>query len=261
MKRIKSLSMTLLILVLGFNTLFQTSSAVTTPTSSDESSKPYTRLDGDKAKTLIVEAKKSTHYKKAKKIANSKGFKLNGKEIAVHLNEEDADAVYFYLNKKGEKVKDSEAVTSYISIDVSEKNYKSLIQIHGFDKNGVLHSKIYENNKLINESKINKEGLYLKGSYSISDGKKHDLTDFNDKIKNENLNTDEGDMHAQFDWDGFWNCVKEISGPNKSLPLRTMVMGACYYICLTGPVGCITCTAINAGITAGIAGYCVKEYW
>lgn len=218
---------------------------------------PFEKIQNNKvAERLIKKTKKSFQFLQAKEIAYKKGYQLNGESVAVHLNDAKVNVVYFYLTKKKA---DNQLVSTASFISISLSQIKShYIQLAEYDEQGNLHSYFIQNGKLKNEFHINPNGEFLKGSFTYGEnGAKKDMMELNRKI----MNAEDSEIQTSFNWNKFWSCLKKKSGPNESLPLRSMVLGACYYVCLTGPVGCIACTVINAGISAGIAGYCVKKVW
>ncbi|NEX77956.1 MULTISPECIES: hypothetical protein [Neobacillus] len=253
MKKIKNLFFLLFAFVVAFNLLNLNAFA----SSKDNTELPYTTLSDKDSKKIINRAKSLELFKKAKKIVKSEGYELNGKRIAVHLNEADTNVAYFYLEERNKKNKNKDELNPFIAI---ADGGESFIQLAKYEKNGILHSKLYKNNTLFNETYINKDGLFQKGSYVFIEEYTYDLTEMNNKILEEDNDVNKDNMvTASFSWSTFWSCIKKQG--KDSAPLRTMVMSACYYVCLTGPPSCITCTAINAGLTLGQAGYCVKKAW
>lgn len=217
----------------------------------------FKKIQNDKIEEkLIKKAKKSSQFLKAKELAQNKGYLLNGESAAVHLNAAETDVVYFYLKKKKS---DNQLLDNVSFISVSLSQIKAYyIQLAEYDEKGNLHSYFFQNGKLKNKFHINQKGEFLKGSFTYGEnGAKQDMMELNKKI----FQADDSEIQTSFSWNKFWNCLKKQSGPNESLPLRSMVLGACYYICLTGPASCIACAVINGGISAGIAGYCVKKVW
>ncbi|MFS0654563.1 hypothetical protein [Bacillus sp. 179-C3.3 HS] len=218
---------------------------------------PFGKIQNNKlAEKLIKKAKRSSEFLQAKEIVEQKGYHLSGESVAVHLNDAKTDVVYFYLTKQGsDQLLLSTA--SFISVSLNKKK-SHYIQLAEYDDQGNLHSSFIQNGKLKNEFHINPNGEFLKGSFTYGENDfKKDMMELNKEM----TNVEDSEIQTSFNWNKFWKCLKKKSGPNESLPLRSMVLGACYYICLTGPAGCIACTVINAGISAGIAGYCVKKVW
>ncbi|MFS3914473.1 hypothetical protein ACL9ST_09385 [Bacillus australimaris] len=218
---------------------------------------PFKKIQNDKvAEKLIKKAKRCSQFLQAKELVQKKGYLLNGESVAVHMNAAKTDVVYFYLNKKNS---DKQLLKNVSFISVSLSQIKShYIQLAEYDEKGNLHSYFFQNGKLKNEFHINQKGEFLKGSFTYGEnGAKQDMMELNKKI----VQIDESEIQTSFNWNKFWDCLKKQSGPNESLPLRSMVLGACYYICFTGPASCIACAVINGGISAGLAGYCVKKVW
>ncbi|WP_342492560.1 hypothetical protein MHB67_13280 [Bacillus sp. FSL H8-0516] len=218
---------------------------------------PFKKIQNDKAaEKLIKKAKKSSQFLEAKELAQKKGYLLNGESAAVHLKAAKTDVVYFYLKKKKS---DNQLLNNVSFISVSLSQIKAhYIQLAEYDEKGNLHSYFFQNGKLKNKFHINQKGEFLKGSFTYGENDvKQDMMELNKKI----VQIDDSEIQTSFNWNKFWNCLKKKSGPNESLPLRSMVLGACYYICFTGPASCIACAVINGGISAGLAGYCVKKVW
>lgn len=259
MKKTKLLFALFFALLMIFNmTLSQSASAFSNVNNEDDEVElPYEEIDADTAAPIVEEARASIQFSAAKEIASDEGYEvIPNKTKAVHLKDAGNDIVYFYLKKKGELSFD-ENVSPFIAVEMSQKKLY-LVQLPEYDKDNNLHTKIYKNGKLVMESHNDQDGLFLEGSYAIdSYGVKKDLTTLNQHFKSGDVIEDQ--MKAQFSWDKFWDCLKKNS--KEQLPLRSMLMGACYYICLTGPPGCITCTVINGGLSAGTAGYCVYKVW
>ncbi|MGE6628869.1 hypothetical protein [Bacillus sp. NPDC077027] len=257
MSKVKFLFLAVLLFSLLFGQDYLSGRAINLP----NNEQPFETIVGKKAERLIKKAKASPQLAKAKKIAGNKGYELNGKRLAVHIADANTDVVYFYLTKK-QTEQDLADTAAFISISFDKlKTY--YIQLASFDDQGILHSTLLKNGRVTNEFHIDQNGEFLKGSYTYGEGNiKRDMMELNPKIKKDIGNGEEQpEMKTSFNWNKFWSCLKKQSGPNESLPLRTMVAGACYYVCLTGPASCIACTVINAGISAGIAGYCVKKVW
>ncbi|KAB3541038.1 MULTISPECIES: hypothetical protein [Bacillus] len=218
---------------------------------------PFKKIQNDKAaEKLIKKAKKSSQFLEAKELAQKKGYLLNGESAAVHLKAAKMDVVYFYLKKKKS---DNQLLNNVSFISVSLSQIKAhYIQLAEYDEKGNLHSYFFQNGKLKNKFHINQKGEFLKGSFTYGENAvKQDMMELNKKI----VQIDDSEIQTSFNWNKFWDCLKKKSGPNESLPLRSMVLGACYYICFTGPASCIACAVINGGISAGLAGYCVKKVW
>ncbi|MBR0602932.1 hypothetical protein HF695_11420 [Bacillus safensis] len=218
---------------------------------------PFEKIQNDKtAEKLIKKAKKSSQFLQAKELAQKKGYLLNGESAAVHIHAAKTDVVYFYLKKKKS---DNQLLNNVSFISVSLSQIKAhYIQLAEYDGKGNLHSYFFQNGKLKIKFHINQKGEFLKGSFTYGEnGAKQDMMELNKKI----VQIDDSEIQTSFNWNKFWNCLKKQSGPNESLPLRSMVLGACYYICFTGPASCIACAVINGGISAGLAGYCVKKVW
>ncbi|MCY7495064.1 hypothetical protein [Bacillus safensis] len=218
---------------------------------------PFKKIQNDKAaEKLIKKAKKSSQFLEAKELAQKKGYLLNGESAAVLLKAAKTDVVYFYLKKKKS---DNQLLNNVSFISVSLSQIKAhYIQLAEYDEKGNLHSYFFQNGKLKNKFHINQKGEFLKGSFTYGENDvKQDMMELNKKI----VQIDDSEIQTSFNWNKFWDCLKKKSGPNESLPLRSMVLGACYYICFTGPASCIACAVINGGISAGLAGYCVKKVW
>lgn len=216
---------------------------------SGNSDEPFTKLIGKEADENIRESKETDAYKKAIEIIRKEGFKFKNESVAVTIKLDNSKWVYHYLESTTNK--EPHPYSSMIAINI--KDDKSIIKLS--EKKGeILETKSYKNGKIVNESFINNEGVILEGSYYMKNGEPQDMTKLNDVINN-----DSGDIGPRFNWGGFWDCLKDKG--SESLPLRAELSAGCYTWCLTGPAGCISCTVINGGLSAGIASYCVYKNW
>jgi hypothetical protein len=266
----------IVILTLSFtsfpNAITNAISSKSTDTSNMKKTLPFEKIEGKEAKKLIKDANETVLFNQAKAIIETEGFKLKGQEVAVRINSSGCEScdktnvtdwVYFYVLPKDKKKSKNDLAKSFIAINPIEN--RSVIKLYTTLADGTLYSKTYENNHLIGEVFVNGEGTILDGSYIFKNNYYFDLTELNDKIKEEldKENSEESLSNSgvayAFSWSKFWDCLKKNS--KESLPLRAELLGACYYICLTGPASCITCTVINGGLTVGIASYCVYKAW